>query len=410
MSNRWEVDFPSRIPAVLTRRGGKVVAMLPGFPAGIECVVRGKVCVPSVLRLSRGEFEVVVWEGKSEWRLRVGDDDDDVDGSGDSMKGNKEINENCDHRKEEDINDMMIDDGGIDTTKQTNEIYNNRNEIYTTNTNNITIHHHPSKPTNQTLLSAIQLPRFYPFHLIGFLLDVIQIRGNDCIFIRQPQRDEIAQISAPPSFSFPPRGSLVKITHCFFDGRFIRSQKNTQILTVSEFPPFPAIRNTIPFVPSIFAWRSIAVQSILSVRVVSLQEETPSLATEATFSGMMGYEKIRGTVRGPAVWKLLRVPKNTVEAIEELAGKRGWWGQWRNSNLRQQLEGKEWERREREFLREQIECSMEEEMEEIATTPKQAPNGAQFLWEDPDFIGVEGETVLVDMNRSIGDVMMLRCV
>lgn len=125
---------------------------------------------------------------------------------------------------------------------------------------------------------------------------------------------------------------------------------------------------------------------------------------------MMGYEKIRGTVRGPAVWKLLRVPKNTVEAIEELAGKRGWWGQWRNSNLRQQLEGKEWERREREFLREQMECSMEEEMEEIATTPKQAPNGAQFLWEDPDFIGVEGETVLVDMNRSIGDVMMLRCV
>lgn len=71
---------------------------------------------------------------------------------------------------------------------------------------------------------------------------------------------------------------------------------------------------------------------------------------------------------------------------------------------------KEWERREREFLREQMECSMEEEMEEIATTPKQAPNGAQFLWEDPDFIGVEGETVLVDMNRSIGDVMMLRCV
>ena len=49
-------------------------------------------------------------------------------------------------------------------------------------------------------------------------------------------------------------------------------------------------------------------------------------------------------------------------------------------------------------------------MEGIATTPKQAPNGAQFLWEDPDFIGVEGETVLVDMNRSIGDVMMLRCV
>ena len=110
------MDFPSRIPAVLTRRGGKVVAMLPGFPAGIECVVRGKVCVPSVLRLSRGEFEVVVWEGKSEWRLRVGDDDDVVDGSGDNMKGNKEIYDNCDHRKEEDINDMMIDDGGIDTT------------------------------------------------------------------------------------------------------------------------------------------------------------------------------------------------------------------------------------------------------------------------------------------------------
>lgn len=183
-----------------------MVAMLPGFPAGIECVVRGKVCVPSVLRLSRGEFEVVVWEGKSEWRLRVGDDDDDVDGSGDNMKGDKEINANCDHRKEEDINDMMIDDGGIDTTKQTNEIYNNRNEIYTTNTNNITIHHHPSKPTNQTLLSAIQLPRFYPFHLIGFLLDVIQIRGNDCIFIRQPQRDEIAQISAPPLLFLSPAG------------------------------------------------------------------------------------------------------------------------------------------------------------------------------------------------------------
>lgn len=385
-----------------------MIALLPGFPAGIECVVRGKICVPSVLRLSRGEFEVVVWEGESEWRLRVDDDDVGVDANDDKMN-NEEIHEEIhDNRMKK---DMMIDDGLVDSNPYITEINsNNANDNDTNRTSNDIIIHHPIlQPTNQTLLSAIQLPRFHPFHLIGFFLDVIQTRGNDRIFIQQPQRDEIAQISVPPSFSFPPRESLVKVTHLFFDGRFIRSQQNTQILAVSEFPPFPAIRNTIPFVPSIFAWRQIAVQSIISIRVVSLLDETPTLATEATFSGMLECQKIRGIVRGPAVWKLLRVPKKTVEEIEEMAGKKGWWGQWRNNALQQQLEGKEWERREKEFLREQMECSMEEKMEGKRTVTKQAPNGARFLWEDPEFVGVEGGTVLVDMNRSIGDVMMLSC-
>ena len=310
------------------------------------------------------------------------------------------------------MNGMMINDTNTNTNDSIDQINhsNNKNDDATVSNNKNIIIHHPTKPTNQTLLSAIQLPRFHPFNLIGFFLDVIQTRGNDRIFIRQPQGDEIAQISVPPSFSFPPRESLVKVTHLFFDGRFIRSQQNTQIIAVSNIPPFPAIRNTIPFVPSIFAWRQIAVQSVLSIRVVSLVDETPTLATEATFSGMWGCQRIRGIVRGPAVWKLLRVPRNTVARIEEMAGKRGWWGQWRGSSLRQQLEGKEWERREKEVLREQMEGSMEEEMEGIRTPRKQAPEGARFLWEDPEFIGAEGGMTIVDMDRSIGDVMMLTCV